>query len=188
MPGYSPLHDCLQWQTASSWGHDVVSRTPDSHESHRRCVAARSLGSARRAARPRWRGRTGPHRGYRYVADDLILDAVWVKKIETAPWLIVGMAEGLETSSNHACPGGVKVVNFNTYMIQRSSFGKNFSNFGGIASSIEGHIVIVRPDMDRISTILCRAAPTDVPIEQQFHQIRRALGVGNGDTGYLASV
>jgi hypothetical protein len=40
------------------------------------------------------------------VADDLILDAVWVKKIETAFSLIVGMAEGLETSSDHAYLGG----------------------------------------------------------------------------------
>jgi hypothetical protein len=112
------------------------------------------------------------------VADDHILDAVWVRKIETAPWFIVGMAEGPETSSDHACLGGVKIVNFDANMIQRSAFGEDFSDFGSIASGVEGHVVIIRPDMDRMSTILCRAAPTDVPIEQQFHQIRRALGIG----------
>jgi hypothetical protein len=119
------------------------------------------------------------------VADDLIFNAVWVEKIETAARFIVGVAEGPETSSDHACFGGVKIVNFDANMVQRSAFGKSFSDFRSIASGVEGHVVIVRSDMDCMTTILCRAAPTDVPIEQSFHQIRRALGVGNGDIHVL---
>lgn len=88
------------------------------------------------------------------------------------------MAEGPETSSDPACLSGTKIVNFDTNMIQRSAFGEDFSDFGSIASGVEGHVVIIRPDMDRMSTILCRAAPADVPIEQSLHQIRRAFRVG----------
>jgi hypothetical protein len=119
------------------------------------------------------------------VADDLVLDAVRVKKIEAAARFIVGMAEGSETSGDHAGLGGVEIVNFDANMVQRPALGKSFSNFGSIASRVEGHVVIVRPDMNRMSTILCRAAPTDVPIEQLSHQIRRALWVGNGDIHVL---
>ena len=100
------------------------------------------------------------------VADDLILDAVWIKKIETSAWFIFGVAEGPETSRDHARLGGVKIVNFDANVVQRSAFGKSFSDFRSIASGVEGHVVIVRSDMDCMSTILCRAAPTDVPTER----------------------
>jgi hypothetical protein len=61
------------------------------------------------------------HLGSVRVVDDLILDAVRVEKIETAAWFIVGMAEGLETSGDHTCLGGVKIVDFDANMVQRSA-------------------------------------------------------------------
>src|SRR5438067_7008525 len=119
------------------------------------------------------------------IADDLVFDAVWVEEIEAAARLVVGVAEGLEPGCDHACLGCVEIVDFDPDVVQRRALGKGLWDWSRAARSVEGNVMLARPNMDRMSAVLRRAAPTDVPIKQCLHQGRRARGVRDRDVHVL---
>lgn len=57
------------------------------------------------------------------VADDLMFDAVRVKKIEAAAWFVISMSKGSESGCDDACLSRVNIVNFDPNVVQRSTLG-----------------------------------------------------------------
>jgi hypothetical protein len=69
------------------------------------------------------------------------------------------MTERPKTSRDHASLGGVKIVDFDANMVQWFALAESLRDPRWTAAGVECHVVIVRPDMDIVSTFLSRAAP-----------------------------